>query len=157
MSSDVNYSDRIVNVDTAMKEVLLGNDLFFFEPKTIGPKPELIPQIIVAGSREFNDYLLFSLTMELLTKDLAEFVVISGKASRGADAMAIQWCREKGIMCREFPADWDLGKGAGYIRNEDMARVATHLVAFWDLASRGTRHMINISKRYKLITTVVIV
>lgn len=45
-------------------------------------------------------------------------------------------------------ANWEKhGKSAGYKRNQEMANVSTHLIAFWDGKSRGTKHMIDIAKR----------
>jgi hypothetical protein len=46
---------------------------------------------------------------------------------------------------------WDIfGKSAGYKRNEEMAKVADACVIFWDGKSKGTKHMIDIAKKYKL-------
>ena len=46
---------------------------------------------------------------------------------------------------------WDIyGKKAGYMRNEEMAKVADALVVFWDGKSKGTKHMIDIGKKFKL-------
>ena len=47
------------------------------------------------------------------------------------------------------------GKSAGYKRNQEMANVSTHLIAFWDGKSRGTKHMIDIAKRDALKSHVV--
>ena len=53
-------------------------------------------------------------------------------------------------------ADWEKhGKSAGYKRNQEMANVSTHLIAFWDGKSRGTKHMIDIAKRDALKSHVV--
>ena len=55
-----------------------------------------------------------------------------------------------------FPADWDkYGKAAGYKRNEEMARNADALIAFWDGKSRGTKHMIDLAKKYDLQARIV--
>jgi hypothetical protein len=73
--------------------------------------------------------------------------VIAGGA-RGADSLARQMATQFRLKYREFPADWDKhGKSAGYKRNEDMARNADGLVAFWDGYSKGTKHMIDIALR----------
>jgi hypothetical protein len=46
---------------------------------------------------------------------------------------------------------WDLfGKKAGYMRNEEMAKVADAAIIFWDGKSKGSKHMIDISKKYNL-------
>ena len=58
--------------------------------------------------------------------------------------------------CYRFPADWDkYGKAAGYKRNGEMARNADALIAFWDGKSRGTKHMIDLAKKYDLQARVV--
>ena len=36
---------------------------------------------------------------------------------------------------------------AGFLRNEDMLSIATHLIAFWDGKSNGTKHMIEIAQK----------
>lgn len=54
-----------------------------------------------------------------------------------------------------FPADWDLGKRAGPIRNAQMAEKGTHLLAFWDGESNGTKNMISEAKKRNLEVRVV--
>lgn len=54
------------------------------------------------------------------------------------------------------PADWDKhGKSAGYKRNEEMARNADALIAFWDGKSKGTKHMIDIARECNLPARIV--
>ena len=58
------------------------------------------------------------------------------------------------LMC--FPADWNkYGKRAGYIRNEQMAKEADALIAFWDGKSKGTKHMIDIARSKGLLIRVI--
>ena len=46
---------------------------------------------------------------------------------------------------------WDIyGKSAGYKRNEEMAKVADSCVVFWDGKSSGTKHMIDLVKKFNL-------
>ncbi len=72
-------------------------------------------------------------------------VVISGTAA-GADKLGEAFARHYNLKCEQFFADWDKhGKAAGPLRNLEMAEVGTHLMAFWDGQSRGTRSMINIA------------
>jgi hypothetical protein len=55
-----------------------------------------------------------------------------------------------------FPANWDRhGKAAGGIRNTAMANYGTHLIAFWDGESPGTRDMIAKAKRAGLKVLVI--
>lgn len=117
-------------------------------------------KIIVAGTREYNDYKNFSSTIidELEAFKEKTVIFISGKAKTGADALIIQWCKENNYPWVEFPADWDkYGKSAGYIRNEEMAKVATHLFAFHDGCSKGTKNMVDLATKYKLVKSISII
>jgi YspA, cpYpsA-related SLOG family len=114
-------------------------------------------KVIVAGSRDFNDYELLKrkLDVALMHKVSEGITIISGTA-RGADKLGERYAAEKGYNVIRMSADWNTyGKRAGYIRNEEMAKIADALVAFWDGKSRGTYHMINIAKRYNLPIIVV--
>jgi YspA, cpYpsA-related SLOG family len=110
-------------------------------------------KVIIAGSRDFTDYLTMSDTLALIEIPITE--VVCGMA-RGADMLGFRWANERGIPIKEFPANWDLhGRSAGYKRNEVMANYSDALVAFWDGESRGTKHMIDIATREGLKVWVV--
>lgn len=127
-------------------------------------------KVIIAGSRDFDDYdFLEEKCLEIfasyvedgyltghLCQDRDNLEIISGTAC-GADILGEKFARKRGLKIRRFPAQWDkYGKSAGYIRNKDMTRYAISnddhgvLIAFWDGKSRGTKHMIDIAKRYGL-------
>lgn len=87
--------------------------------------------------------------------------IISGGA-RGADILGERFANEIGLEISRFIPDWDsLGKRAGYVRNETMAKFAVEsgnegmLIAFWDGASRGTKHMIDLANKHGLEVHVV--
>jgi hypothetical protein len=62
-----------------------------------------------------------------------------------------RYANEKGYRVKRFIPDWDgLGKKAGYLRNEQMAKYADALIAFWDGNSKGTKHMIDLGNKYGL-------
>jgi hypothetical protein len=108
---------------------------------------------IIAGSRNFED--LLKMTEELNDIDFEITEVISGDA-RGADRTGEAWAKINNIPIKKMPADWDrYGRSAGYIRNEDMAKCAEVLIAFWDGESRGTKHMIDIAERLCLKVMIV--
>lgn len=114
-------------------------------------------KVIIAGSRSFNSYETLKLKLTQLGLDTKQLTIISGCA-RGADMLGERWAREFGKELIRMPADWDrYGKSAGYIRNEEMAKIATHLVAFWDGSSRGTKHMIDLADKYNLLSYVKII
>lgn len=103
---------------------------------------------IIAGSRTFTDYNLLSNYLDLLDIDISE--VVSG-AALGADTMGEQWATAHNIPIKRFPADWDqYGRSAGYRRNVEMGDYADACILFWDLESKGTKHMLDIAKRKEL-------
>ena len=72
-------------------------------------------------------------------------VILSG-AARGVDSIAAAYGRKNNFRVMEFKADWDnLGRGAGYIRNEALVAAADKVVAFWDGESKGTKHSIDLA------------
>lgn len=122
-------------------------------------------RLIIAGSREFDDYQLlkaawidkFSPGLEVM----ADTEIISGGA-RGADRLGEELARNYGIKLTRFPADWSsFGKRAGVVRNQQMADYASesghlgYLLAFWDGTSRGTRNMIDLANKRGLDVTVI--
>lgn len=103
-------------------------------------------KVIVAGSRDFSDYLLLCHKCDIFFSKKKPSHIISGNA-RGADILGKQYAEEHDIPCIVMPAEWDrYGKRAGYIRNQQMLDEADALIAFWDGRSRGTQHMIDIAR-----------
>jgi hypothetical protein len=97
-------------------------------------------RVIVAGSRD--GIWPFNVRIAIHRSGYHINEVVSGGA-RGVDLYGEWWAEEHSIPVKRFPADWDRhGKGAGYIRNEQMAAYADALVAVWDGQSKGTAHMI---------------
>jgi len=111
-------------------------------------------RIIIAGGRNFNNYELLKDYCDTILIGPEKYTIISGKA-RGADALGERYAREKGYVIEEYPANWDMhGKSAGYKRNLEMANTADTLIVFWNEISKGTKHMIDIAKKYNLETHV---
>lgn len=122
-------------------------------------------RVIVAGSRDFNDFSLVEKSLMMYFKENQlhrnDIEIISGTA-RGADRLGEIFANKYGLKLTKFPADWNYyGKSAGYVRNEQMAKYANKengvLFAFWNGTSRGTKHMIDLAKKYNLqISTIYI-
>ncbi|AYP68354.1 hypothetical protein PQE75_gp125 [Bacillus phage vB_BcoS-136] len=115
-------------------------------------------KIIVAGTRDFNNYDLLkrNLIHLLQNKNLDEVEIVSGGA-RGADKLGERFAKEHNCGLKIFPADWEkYGKSAGYRRNAEMANYADACVCFWDRKSRGTRHMIDLANKKGIKLRVVI-
>ena len=118
-------------------------------------KKENNMRLIIAGGRTFNNLGLLSQQADKFVNGLLPITVISGTA-RGADQLGERWAQIRRYDIERFPAQWDIyGKSAGYKRNEQMANTATHLLAFWDGQSRGTKHMIDIARTHNLEVRVI--
>jgi len=102
-------------------------------------------RVIIAGPRDYEDYVSLLVAVRLAAFDISE--VVSGHA-RGVDTLGERWSRE--VLGREpklFPADWNkYGKGAGPKRNLQMAKYAEGAIILWDGISRGTGSMWKIAK-----------
>ena len=114
--------------------------------------------IIIAGCRDFNDYSVMEKeVMDFIGKYIGkiEIEIISGGAT-GADALGERFAKEHGLPLKVVHADWKkYGRSAGPRRNEQMARMAGTLIAFWDGKSRGTKNMIDTAKKLGLRVKVV--
>ena len=99
--------------------------------------------VIVAGSRDITNYEIVKTVIQRSKFVITEFV--SGRAKRGVDALGERYAIEHGFVPRLFPADWDqYGKGAGFIRNQQMADYADALIAVMiSGGSPGTKDMVN--------------
>lgn len=114
-----------------------------------------MPKVIIAGSRNFNDYTLLETEVLLFISTLESPTILSGTA-RGADRLGEIFADKHNLQVERIPAEWDKhGRIAGYLRNIEMAKIATHCIVFWDGHSRGTKSMIDIAKKLKLQTKVV--
>lgn len=118
-------------------------------------------RIIVAGGRDFNNYILLSETLDAVLEryTLSEVSIVSG-CCQGADILGEHYAKEHGIPVVRFPADWPAyGKAAGPVRNRKMAEYASEgegvLVAFWDGKSRGTVSMIRLADKHGLETKII--
>ena len=113
-------------------------------------------RVVVAGSRDFNDYNLLSSELDKFLAGKKNVTIISGTA-RGADRMGEQYAAEHGYKIDQFPAEWSkYHQGAGPIRNLEMVKTADAVVAFWDNQSTGTKNIIDCAKQenipYKVIS-----
>jgi hypothetical protein len=101
-------------------------------------------KVIIAGSRNFNDYNFLKKEMDYYQKISNHIHKIISGTAKGTDTLGEKWAIEKNIDVERFPADWEkYGKSAGFKRNYEMAKNADALVVFWDGNSKGTKHMID--------------
>lgn len=110
----------------------------------------MIKRVVVAGSRDFNDYNLAKIHISVCIsriRELYTLVFVSG-GCRGADMLGERYAKENGFQIERYTADWDTyGKSAGPIRNKQMAEIADYIICFWDGKSQGTKSMVNFAKK----------
>ena len=115
-------------------------------------------KLIVAGSRDFDNYPLMHESIQRVLGELADDLsvsIVSGMA-RGADSLAVQWATIHQCVLYKYYAQWDTyGRRAGYVRNEEMANNSSGLLAFHDGVSKGTAHMIAIARAKGLYVKVI--
>ena len=100
---------------------------------------------IVAGGRNFNNYLTLSTVLCWKINPLKDEIV-SGDA-QGADTGGARWAEKHNVPIHHFPANWDeFGITAGYIRNAEMGNFADAAIIFWNGKTKGTTHMIKTMK-----------
>lgn len=113
-------------------------------------------RLIIAGSRNFNNYEYLKEKVDSIIDNLDEPIEIVSGHCVGADMLGEKYASENRIPFKTFPADWDkFGKRAGLVRNTKMADYACSdgckgmLIAFPFGQSRGTHHMISVAGAYK--------
>ncbi|ODU53095.1 MAG: hypothetical protein ABS98_01920 [Lysobacteraceae bacterium SCN 69-48] len=119
----------------------------------------LPPRVIVAGSRGFQDQARLDAGLDRILSSLDEPLIVSGGAD-GADTLGERYAMARWsgrvVPFLRYPAEWKrYAKAAGHVRNKQMAWAASHLVAFWDGRSPGTKSMIELAEADGLVTRVV--
>ena len=113
-------------------------------------------KVIVAGSRDFEDYALLKKFLDKLVIFRSDFTEIVSGTARGADKLGERYAQEHNLAIKRFPADWEkYGKAAGHIRNRQMAEYADACVVFWDGQSKGSANMVKVALELKLPLVIV--
>lgn len=111
----------------------------------------MIKRVVIGGCRDYNNYYIFKIHVDHLLQNIKQqynIVIVSGGAS-GVDSLAEQYAKDNNYTFELFPANWNkYGKSAGPRRNEEMVQVADFVIAFWDYNSKGTKSLIELTKKY---------
>lgn len=110
--------------------------------------------VVISGSRGISDYdvvekilIEAGVNYRMLGKNIKKVLV--GDAG-GVDQLVLLFCQEHKIPYRVFPADWErYGNSAGVKRTAEMIRLGDKVICIWDGRSRGTKHSIDIARKYK--------
>ncbi len=113
---------------------------------------------IIAGSRDleiFKDKERVWVVADAIMKSgwRNEITEIVSGGARGIDHAGICWALSVSpqIPVKPFMPLWDkYGKGAGFIRNRDMAAYADALIIVWNGTSRGSSNMLQEAKKKNL-------
>jgi hypothetical protein len=99
---------------------------------------------IIAGSRTITDS---SILYEIVKKIPWVITEIISGGAKGVDTMGERFADEYCFPLKRFPANWTkFGRGAGHVRNAEMAMYAEALIAIWDGYSKGTANMIDLAR-----------
>jgi hypothetical protein len=110
----------------------------------------MVFKVIIAGGRDFYDYNFLKEKVDNILSSIKDEIEIVSGAAKGADALGERYAKERGYKLKLFPAQWSIGKAAGPLRNEEMAKYADACICFWDGSSRGTSNMIDNAKKHNL-------
>ena len=109
--------------------------------------------LAVVGSRNFDDRdSLFKILDGICERNHVERIVSGG--AKGADRLGQNYAMEKNIPFTVFTPEWEppdqaYNPRAGFERNKKIANACTHLVAFWDGKSGGTKDTIELTQGAK--------
>ena len=110
----------------------------------------MIKRVVIAGCRDYYNYDEAKTYIDFCLSDIRKennIIIVSGCAS-GADAMGERYADENGFKVEKYPADWKkYGRSAGPKRNKQMAEICDYVICFWDGKSRGTKSMIEYTKK----------
>jgi len=110
-------------------------------------------RVIVAGSRSITDY---EKVKQILDTSPYKITCLVNGLANGVDTLAYHWAKENKIKIDCYPANWyKHGKGAGFMRNYQMAHNADACIVIWDGNSPGSKHMIQTAKKLNLYLHVV--
>jgi len=104
-------------------------------------------RVLVTGGRDFADRDLLFDGLDELHQERGISLIIHG-AAKGADSLAEEWGKARGVETLPCPADWKRhGRGAGSARNKQM--LIDHkpdvVVAF--PGGKGTANMVEIAEK----------
>lgn len=100
-------------------------------------------RILATISRDWDDYFIVAKRLRDLARvldiDFCEMRLVHGASQMDFFVAGVAY--ELGMEVEAHPADWSLGKGAGFIRNAEMIRSGIDLcLAFIKNESRGASH-----------------
>lgn len=108
-------------------------------------------RILFTGSRTWDNVATIigavQLEVWLAEAKQEETVFVHGACPRGADKIADDLAKQWGVAVETHPADWSIGRSAGFVRNKQMVDLGADVcLAFIKDNSRGATHTANLAK-----------
>jgi hypothetical protein len=101
-------------------------------------------RLLVCGGRNYTNESLLNDRLSEIHSHTPVTLLIHGDA-RGADRLAGAWAGAMEIPMMIFPANWNLGKQAGYIRNKQMLEEGKPDLVLAFPGGRGTEMMMQLT------------
>jgi predicted dinucleotide-utilizing enzyme len=110
-------------------------------------------RVLVCGGRDYADKAKVYQTLDGFLSDNPSVLHIIHGAARGADSLASQWAKDRGVTEIAYPADWKAyGKQAGYIRNKQMLDEGKPDLVLAFPGGAGTAMMVRIARAARVKT-----
>lgn len=104
-------------------------------------------RVLVCGGRDFGDAPWLFRTLDDFNLK-SRFSLLMHGAAKGADSLADNWARSRGVPVESYPADWLLhGRSAGPIRNRQMMLVGRPELVIAFPGGKGTDDMTKLAKK----------
>ena len=108
-------------------------------------------RILITGSRDWTDIDKITEVLRgawIVGGHRDDIVLVSGSCRTGADAIAEEVWDRQGFPIEPHPADWSLGKQAGFVRNAEMVSLGADVCfAFIKNGSKGATMTANLAEK----------
>lgn len=143
------FSARLFFTNAIMSDTMTRKESVVDGPASDIPPP----RVAVVGGRDFSAYDALERCLDAVADERGGIAAIVSGGARGADSLAADYARARGIALVEFKPDYALcrtlqeRRRAPLLRNADIVAAADMVVAFWDGHSRGTADSIARARR----------
>src|SRR5690554_977921 len=113
-------------------------------------------RLLITGSRSWKDEDYIRQILSQMKLNPETTTLVSGACSYGVDLICEDFAIEAGWTLERHPADWSLGKQAGFIRNKEMVDLGADIcIAFIRDNSKGATMTANLAKKAGIQTYII--